>query len=176
MISRRTAIKWLHWLSLFLILWFFLVEPEDVRDLGAAALATHAGMGVILALLTTAWFTMYLRKGLASRPGPKLPDWAKRAHPWLHRLLYWGTPVMVLSGALTGFAAPYVIRAFDLVPINPGIGSKTIQGLLKEVHEIAFNTLIVAIMAHVAFTLWRHFRLKDNVLRIMVPKLLHKYL
>jgi cytochrome b561 len=26
------------------------------------------------------------------------------------------------------------------------------------------------------FHLWRHFLLKDNALRIMVPKVLHKYL
>ena len=77
MINRRSAIKWLHWLSLAIIIWFFFVEPENVQRLGALALATHAGMGIILGLLVGAWFVMYLRKGLASRAGPKLPNWAK---------------------------------------------------------------------------------------------------
>ena len=104
--NRRNVLKWLHWLSFFLILWFFVIEPEDLDRLGGAALATHAGMGVLLALVTGIWFLMFLGKGLAGRPGPKLPGWAKRLHPLVHRVLYYGVPVMVLSGALAGFAAP----------------------------------------------------------------------
>jgi len=52
-----------------------------VDRLGAAALATHAGMGTLLALATTVWFSQYLQKGLTGRAGPKLPDWAKKTAP-----------------------------------------------------------------------------------------------
>ena len=31
--TRRTALKWLHWLAAGLILYFFLVEPEDDEDI-----------------------------------------------------------------------------------------------------------------------------------------------
>lgn len=174
--TRRNVLKWLHWLSAALILWFYLVEPEDVEKLGAAALATHAGMGVILAVLVAIWVSMYLSKGLIGRPGPKLPSWGKRLHPWSHRLLYWGLPIMVGTGALAGFAAPYVIRAFGLLPISAGIGSKRLHNLAEEVHEVAFNLLIIVILAHAAFHLWRHFVLKDNALRLITPKAAHKYL
>lgn len=174
--TRRTVLKWLHWLSFALIAWFWLVEPEDVERLGAAALATHAGMGTILAVLTMAWFILYLRKGLTGRAGPKLPGWAKRAHPLLHKAMMWGLPAVVLSGALAGFAAPFAIRAFDVLPLFPGVGSKWLHGVFEEVHEIVFNGLIIVLVAHVVFHIWRHYMVKDNALRIMAPKALHRYL
>lgn len=174
--TRRTTLKWLHWLSFGLILWFWFVEPQNVERLGGAALATHAGMGVVLALLVTAWSVMYARKGLASRPGPKLPGWARTAHPVMHRALMWGMPAVVLSGALAGFAAPYAIRLFGVIPFFPGWGSRAIHGTLEEIHETAFDILLIALALHVAFHLWRHYKIKDNALRIMAPKALHRYL
>ena len=176
MFTRRSAIKWLHWLSFFIIVWFYFVEPESVQQLGAAALATHAGMGVILAVVTAIWFTMFWRKGLAGRAGPKLPGWAKAIYPYAHKFLYIATPLLVLTGALAGFAAPYVIRAFGLFPINPGFGGRSIHEFFVQIHEIAFDILVIAIVAHILFHLWRHFRLKDNALRIMMPKVLHRWL
>ncbi len=174
--NRRTTLKWLHWLSSGLILWFWLVEPEDVDRLGGAALALHAGMGSLLALLAAAWFAMYLSRGLASRPGPKLPQWARRVHPVMHKGLTWGLPAMVLTGALAGFAAPYAIRLFGVIPFFPGSGGKAIHDTLEEVHEIAFDALLIVLVLHVAFHLWRHYIVRDNALRIMAPKVLHRYL
>ena len=176
MITRRTALKWLHWLSLGILLYFLAFEPENVDRLGATALATHAGMGILLGILTTIWFTMFLRKGLASRPGPKLPWWAKAIHPIAHKALYFGLPLMVMTGALTGFAAPYAIHAFGLLPINPGLGARDIYELMNEIHELAFDALTFIVIGHAVFHLWRHFGLKDNALRIMLPKAVHRYL
>lgn len=174
--TRRTTLKWLHWLSTALIIWFFLVEPQDVERLGGAALATHAGMGTLLAVLATAWFAMYLARGLASRPGPKLPGWARRIHVLMHKALTWGLPAVVLSGALAGFAAPFAIRLFGVIPFFPGIGTQGLHSFLEEVHEIAFDALMIALVIHVAFHLWRHYMVKDNALRIMAPQVLHRYL
>ena len=174
--NRRTAIKWLHWSSFFLIAYFFFVEPENVRRLGAAALATHAGVGVILAIVTVIWTAMYLRKGLAGRAGPKLPNWAKKVHGPKHKLMHLALVIMVLSGALTGFAAPYVIKAFGVMPINGAWGSKQIHGFLEEVHEVCFNVMLGAIAVHFVFHIWRHFIVKDNALRIILPKALHRFL
>jgi len=164
--SRRTALKWLHWVGFCLILYFYLVEPDENDADPGGALSTHAGVGALLALLVVIWTVMYLRKGLASRPGPKLPPLAKTAHPWMHRALYLGMPVMML----------YVVRAFGLVPMGTGNGTKSWNYFFEDMHELAFNVLIAMIVAHAAFHLWRHFWLKDNALRIMVPKLLHKWL
>lgn len=176
--TRRTLLKWLHWLAAGLILYFFLVEPEEVRGAAqkGAALSTHAGMGVLLGIVTALWMGMFWSKGLAGRPGPKLPGWGKRFHSLSHKALQYGLPIMVATGALTGLAAPFMIRAFGVLPITPGTAPKGLHKLAEEVHEIAFNTLLVLIIAHIAFHLWRHFVLKDNALRIMVPRALHKYL
>ena len=82
----------------------------------------------------------------------------------------------VFSGAFAGLMAPFAILAFDAVPINFGIGSRTLHGLAEELHEIVFNAVILLIVTHTLFHVWRHYWLKDNALRIMVPKVLHKYL
>ncbi|AFO88090.1 cytochrome B [Phaeobacter inhibens] len=174
--TRRSALKWLHWLSLALIVYFYLVEPEENSAAPGLALATHAGVGLILALVVLIWTAIYLRKGLAGRAGPKLPGWAKRFHGLNHRVLQIGLPIMVATGALAGMLAPFAIRAFGVVPINPAVGSRTLHELAEDLHEIAFDALLIAIVLHGIFHLWRHFLLKDNALRIMVPKLLHKYL
>ena len=174
--TRRRVLKALHWVSFGLILWFWLVEPEDVERLGAAALATHAGMDVVLAIVVGVWLITYLRRGMASRPGPKLPIWARRIHPWMHRALMWGLPATIATGAATGLAAPYVIRAFGVLPINPGVGSRDIHNMLEELHEIAFDLLIIGILLHAGFHIWRHYGLRDSALRIMAPRLLHRWL
>ncbi len=174
--QKRTRLKILHWLTAALILYFFLVEPEDVRELGAAALTTHAGAGVILGLIVGTWMLGFLRNGIISKPGPKLPQWARKTHKYGYGALYLMMPIMVLSGAMAGFAAPYVIHAFDLLPINPGFGTKNLHDWAEEVHEIVFNITIATILGHTLFHLWRHFWLRDNALRIMAPKMLQKYL
>lgn len=174
--NRRSVLKWMHWLSAGLILYFFLVEPDEVPTDPGAGLSTHAGMGLVLAIVVGIWTLIYLRKGLAGRPGPKLPGITKRLHPLSHRVLQWGMPIVVATGAIAGLAAPFAIRAFGWLQINPGIGTKTMHDLAQEVHEIAFDALIIVVVGHIGFHLWRHLWLKDNALRIMVPRILHKYL
>jgi cytochrome b561 len=175
-LTRRTAIKWLHWICAFIILWFYLVEPEETRADPGGALSVHAGMGVILGVAALIWFSMFLLKGAAGRPGPKLQNLPRKAHPWLNKSLYYGVPALVLSGAFAGLAAPFVIYAFDVLPINFAGGSHGLHDLAEEVHEIVFNAVITLVVLHVAYHIWRHFRLKDNALRIMAPKIFHKWL
>ena len=174
--SRRVVLKWVHWLSFAGILYFFFVEPEENRADPAGALSTHAGVGLLLAIAVLVWTIMYLRKGLASRPGPKLPGWAKTAHPLMHRVLYVALPVMMLTGAAAGLAAPFVVRAFGVVPLGPGSGTEWLHDLAYEIHEIAFDVLVIMVVAHIVFHLWRHYALKDNALRIMAPRALHRWL
>ncbi|MFT7311281.1 MAG: cytochrome b561 [Paracoccaceae bacterium] len=176
MITRRTALKWLHWVSFFVIVYFYFVEPDENTADPGGALSTHAGMGMVLGVVTALWLTTYLIKGLAGRPGPKLPVWGKKLHPLSHKALQIGVPVVVLSGAIAGLAAPYMVRAFGVVPINFAGGTKFLHELAQDAHEIVFDALIVLIIGHALFHVWRHFWIKDNALRIMVPKRLHKYL
>lgn len=174
--NRRALIKWLHWLSFALLIYFFAVEPEeDMADAGAA-LSPHAGAGLLLAIVTGIWLFIWMRKGLAGRAGPKLPGWGKTFHSLNHKLLQIGVPVVVASGAFAGLAAPFLIKGFGIIPINFAGGSKSLHDFATEIHEIVFDALIILIVLHAVFHIWRHIRLKDNALRIMFPKILHRWL
>lgn len=178
---RRTILKWLHWVGFGFLLYFLFVEPDEA-DRAAPdaaktdALATHAGVGVLLAILVAIWWLTYWRQGLASRPGPKLPAKAKLFHHWGHRALYWALPIMMLTGGVTGLVAPFPVLGFGVIPLNFGGGGVTLHEIAEEVHEIAFDALTILAIAHIGFHLWRHYLLKDNALRIMAPKVLHRWL
>jgi len=173
---KRTLIKWLHWLSFALLIYFFAVEPEEDMADASAALSTHAGAGLLLAIVTGIWLFIWLRKGLAGRAGPKLPDWGKTFHSLNHKLLQIGVPIVVASGAFAGLAAPFLIKGFGIIPINFAGGNKSLHDFATEIHEIVFDALIILIVLHAVFHIWRHVRLKDNALRIMFPKILHRWL
>ena len=133
---RRNALKVLHWTVFPLLLYFFFVEPEHVSRLPdaaskTAALATHAGMGLILAGLVAIWTLTYWRYGQAGRPGPKLSDRAKRFHYWGHRALYWALPITMVTGALAGLAAPFAVMGFGVVSMNIA-GDGGLHGAAKD--------------------------------------------
>jgi cytochrome b561 len=62
------------------------------------------------------------------------------------------------------------------LPIVPGLAVKGLHDVFTEVHEIAFNALLIALMVHVLFHISRHYMIKGNALGIMAPKALHRYL
>lgn len=174
--NRRAILKCLHWITLGLLLYFYFVEPhENERDPGAAV-TTHSGMALLLMGVTAIWLGIYLLRGPAGRAGPKLPPWARRIYPAMHKALQYAVPVMLGTGVLMALTAPYVIEAFGVLQINPGFGTKFLHRWAFRLHELTFDLLIIVIAAHTAFHLWRHFLLKDNALRIMAPKALHRYL
>ena len=177
--TKRILVKWLHWIAFGLMLYFFFVEPEvsGSGDARGQMLSTHAGMGMILGVVTLIWSVIYFRGGPLGRPGPKLPGWGKRMHRIVNSGLYWLVPLTVLTGGVAGLASDYPVVGFGIVPLNPaGWGTASLHDIAEEVHEIAFNTTILLIIVHIVFHVWRHFRLRDNALRIMLPKILHRYL
>ena len=180
-LNLRSFIKLLHWLTASMILYFFLVEPDvpnrSADPLKTEALSTHAGVGFLLGIVVMLWTFMFLRKGVMGKPGPKLPGWGRAIYPWLHKALHYALPAMLTTGLAAGLSAPFAVQGFGTIPLNiPGWGNYTLHGFAEEVHEIAFDGLLVLIVAHTVFHLWRHFMLKDNALRIITPKILHKYL
>jgi cytochrome b561 len=48
--------------------------------------------------------------------------------------------------------------------------------IVGTLHIIEFYTLGGLIVIHASFHIWRHLRLRDNALRIMAPKILHRFL
>ena len=173
---RRSALKVLHWSMVPLLIWFILVTPADVLPFGQAAFRFHSFLGLVFVTACLGWTADYLRRGLASRPGPKLPPWARRVHQWMHRALIWGLFGVALTGFGLGLTAPRLLKAANLVPVAPPLDLPRANDLIGKIHIFEFYLLAVIAGAHALFHLWRHLSLRDNALRIMAPKCLHRFL
>lgn len=174
--TRRTALKCLHWTMVPLFAWFVLVQPADVARVGAWAVQFHSVMGLIFVSLALAWTADYLRRGLASRPGPKLQGAARRIHPVLHKTLIWGLFGVALTGFGLGLTSSVQLWAGGIVPIAMPLGLPALNDIVGLIHSVEFYGLAAIATFHAGFHTWRHIRLKDNALRIMMPKPLHRFL
>ena len=175
-VQRRVYLKWIHWCLVPLVIWFTLVQPRDIRPFGEAAFMFHSALGLIFVSLALVWSIDYMRLGLAGRPGPKLNTVLKHLHQRLHKLLIWGLFFVALSGFLLGLTSSVLLWAGGIVPIAPPLGLPQANDLVGQIHAVEFYILAGMIAAHAAFHVWRHFKLRDNALRIMVPTALHKFL
>lgn len=170
--TRRTALKIVHWSIVPLLVWFLLVSPSDVARWGGWAIRLHSVLGLVFVTLALAWSAETLRRGLASRPGPKLGPRARR----LHRGLIWGLFGVAITGFLLGLTAARQLWAGGLVPIGVPLGLPQAHAWAGWLHAVEFYALAGMVAVHAGFHLWRHLHLRDNALRIMVPRVLHRYL
>ena len=173
---RRTRIKALHWIVLPFFVWFMLVQPADVGRWGAWWVDLHSVFGLVFVTLSLLWFGEYLRHGLLSRPGPKLRGPLRPAHRWLHLVLVCGLFAVVVGGFLLGLTSSRLLWAGDVVPIAPPLGLPALNDMVGLFHEVQFYALGAVAALHAGFHLWRHLHLRDNALRIMAPKALHRFL
>ena len=174
--TRRSALKLVHWSVLPLTFWFLLVTPADVARAGPAAVRLHSLLGLVFVTLALGWTADYLRRGLASRPGPKLGPWARMVHKVLHRALIWGLFGVAVTGFLLGLTASRQLWAGGIVPIAVPLGLPGANAWVGRLHALEFYLLAGIVAFHAGFHLWRHLRLRDNALRIMAPKVLHRFL
>jgi len=174
--TRRTALKWLHWTIAPLFVWFLFVTPDVVVPFGPAAFQFHSILALIFVSLSLAWFADMLRRGLASRPGPKLSPPLRLAHRALHLTLIWGLFFVAFTGFLLGLTSPVLLKAGGFLPIAPPMGWRHLNEIVGLIHIVEFYALAGVVLAHAGFHIWRHVRLRDNALRIMAPKGLHKHL
>lgn len=174
--ARRSALKWLHWVMVPLFIWFLLVQPDDVLPFGPRAFQAHSMLALIFVTLSLAWFADLMRRGLASRPGPKLTGPLRTFHRALHLTLIWGLFGVAVTGFLLGLTSATLLKAGGVLPIAPPMGWRTANEIVGQIHIIEFYLLGVVAGGHALFHIWRHLALRDNALRIMAPKVLHKYL
>lgn len=173
-IKRRTFLKVMHWSMVPLLIWFVALTPADVVPLGLFTL--HSVLALVFVTISLVWTGLHLRKGLASRPGPKLPPWARVAHQLLHKTLIWGLFGVALTGFLLGLSSSHLLKAGGFLPIAPPMGWPKLNEIAGTVHTLEFYLLAVIAAFHAGFHIWRHVRLKDNALRIMAPRALHGWL
>jgi cytochrome b561 len=97
-------------------------------------------------------------------------------HRWLHLTLIWGLFFVALTGFLLGLTSAVLLKAGGFLPIAPPMDWRYANAIIGQIHIIEFYALGAVAGGHAAFHIWRHVRLRDNALRIMVPKRLHRYL
>ncbi len=173
---RRTWLKFLHWGILPFFVWFLFADPDALRRAGKWVFRFHSVMGLIFVTFALAWTVTYLRAGLASRPGPKLPPWARKTHRIMHLTLIWGLFLVAFGGFLLGLTSTVTLWAGGIIPIAPPMGWPRANAIVGDAHTYQFYLLAGLAVAHALFHIWRHLHLRDNALRIMAPKRLHKYL
>ncbi|MGB3245279.1 MAG: cytochrome b/b6 domain-containing protein [Sulfitobacter sp.] len=173
---RRTFLKVLHWSMVPLLIWFMLVTPDDVLPFGPTAFQFHSILALVFVTICLLWTGDHLRRGLASRPGPKLPAWARYLHQALHKALIWGLFGVAVTGFLLGLTSAVLLKAGGFLPIAPPMHMRQANELIGTIHIYEFYLLAAIAVIHAGFHIWRHVRLRDNALRIMAPKALHKYL
>lgn len=174
--KRRTVLKVMHWSMVPLLIWFILVTPSDVVPFGPAAFQAHSMLALVFVTICLWWTAELLRKGLASRPGPKLPTWARYVHQGLHKALIWGLFGVAITGFLLGLTSAILLKAGGFLPIAPPLDMREANDLIGIIHIYEFYLLAVIAIIHAGFHIWRHLRLHDNALRIMAPKALHRFL
>ena len=174
--ARRTVLKWLHWGIIPFYIWFLFADPDALRRMGPAVFQFHSVMGLIFVTLALIWTAIYLRRGLASRPGPKLTGWARPFHRALHHTLIWGLFLVAFGGFMLGLTSSVLMKAGGVLPIAPPLGLPDAHRVAGLFHIYQFYALTGIVILHAAFHLWRHLRLRDNALRIMAPKVLHRFL
>ncbi|MBF9031977.1 cytochrome B [Rhodobacterales bacterium HKCCE3408] len=173
---RRVLLKWLHWGILPFFTWFLFADPDVVRSWGPLWFGLHSVNGLIFVTLALVWTGWHLNKGLAGRPGPKLPPWARVVHPILHKTLIWGLFLVAFGGFLLGLTSSVLLKAGGFLPIAPPLALPAANEMVGLFHSYQFYALAGLVGLHAAFHTWRHVVLRDNALRIMAPRILHRFL
>ena len=175
--ARRTWLKALHGVMIPLVFWFMIATPAFVRRfLGPEGNQMNSVVALVFVTLVLAWFADYTIRGFASRPGPKLSPRLKTFHRWLHRALIWGLFLVPVGGFLLGLTSHRLLKAGGVLPIAPPMNWPRANDIIGKLHIYEFYALGVLVVIHAAFHIWRHLHLRDNVLRIMAPKVLHRFL
>lgn len=159
-----------------LTVWFVFVQPDDVLAFGPGAFRFHSILGLVFVTLALVWTGFHVKNGLLSRRAPKLSPVFQKMHQILHKTLVWGIFVVAFSGFLLGLTSSRLLFAGDFVPIAPPLGLPYANDLIGKIHAAEFYILAVIIAFHALFHIWRHICLRDNALRIMAPKFLHRWL
>lgn len=175
--ARRTWLRWMHLAMIPLTVWFMIATPDFVRRvLGPKGAAINSDIAVIFVTLALIWSVHFFYNGLAGKPGPKLSPRLKTFHRLLHKTILVGLFLVPVGGFLLGLTSHRMLFAGGWLPIAPALGLEHANEVIGKAHIIQFYTLGGIIALHAGFHIWRHVRLKDNALRIMAPRVLHRWL
>ena len=175
--ARRVATKWLHLAMIPLVLWFVIATPDFVRRVfGPRGNEINSDIALLFVTLALVWTVDVFFRGLLGRPGPKLSPRLKLFHRVLHRVLIVGLFLIPVGGFLLGLTSSRLLKAGGWLPIAPPMGWERANEIVGTLHIWQFYALGAVVVVHAAFHTWRHLHLRDNALRIMAPKFLHRFL
>ncbi len=176
---RNTTLGWgavskaFHWIIVALIITqYVLAKAAEDMPLGFekfATLARHKSIGLtilMLAILRLLWRWM--------NPTPELPGTLKPYERVLARTSHFALYVLLFAQPITGWimssAANFPVSYFGWFTLPDLVQpDKAFAKLMVEVHHTLFRCLVGVASVHVFAALWHHFRLKDDVLRRMLP-------
>ena len=160
-----------------MVLWFVIATPDFVRWLwGAKGLEINSEIALVFVVMCLVWSVDYFIRGLAGRPGPKLSPRLKLFHRILHRVLIYGIMLIPVGGFFLGLTSERLLKAGGFWPIAPPMDWEHANEVVGTLHIFEFYTLAGIAVVHAGFHIWRHVKLRDNALRIMAPKWLHRFL
>ena len=163
-----------------LFAWFVAIDPSQAHALGEWGFVIHSNLALLFVLLCLGWTLDFARRGLATTRTPKLGPVARRAHWWMHRAIVWGLFGVALGGFLLGLTASRQFKAGTWLPFAPPLGREwDLAGaheIIGTLHVMQFHALGLLVVAHALFHVWRHVGLRDNALKVMAPKALHRWL
>jgi cytochrome b561 len=165
--------KTLHWLIVLLIInQWVIAERADSLPIGIAklqALAWHKSFGItilMLAVLRLAWRWVNPVPDLTADTRPWERVLAKLSHFLLYALIF----AMPLSGWLMSSAKNFPVSWFRLFQLPDLVApdERTYQ-LMRDLHHLLFDLLVVVAAVHVAGALKHHFIDRNDVLKRMLP-------
>ena len=162
----------LHWAMALLILiaWSIAIAIDDMplSPTRITGLSWHKWLGVsvfFLVLVRLLWRTTHPAPPLAN----KVPVWQEKGMHLTHWALYILMLVVPVAGWLMSSAKGYTVNYFGLFELPDLVEKdKALGHLLKEVHEILANSLMLLVGLHIAAALKHQWIDKDGLLSRML--------
>ncbi|MFZ6813939.1 cytochrome b [Undibacterium sp. Rencai35W] len=162
-----------HWLIALLIAAAFtlgtIMTDMKISPTKLQYYSWHKWLGVtVLGLVALRLLTRLLSQ--APTYPNSMPEWQKKIASLTHGVLYLLMFAVPLSGYFYTSAAGYPVVYLGLIQLPTIIGpNPELKPVLKELHELLTNVLLVLVILHVVAALKHHFIDKDGLLQRMLP-------
>jgi len=164
----------LHWFMLLLISAVcLLMELKSIAPQGSAQRAAMAQWHYTLGLSVSAlvWLRLAARlAGSAPQVRPAMTRGQARLAGAVHLALYGLMVALPLLGWLTLSAKAQEIPFFGMLLPPLVVESQFGAKWFKEFHEIGATLVNLLVGLHAAAALYHHIRVRDNTLRLMLPR------
>ena len=164
----------LHWLMLLLLAAVYAtMEFKGVFPKGSAGRARIMNLHYVLGLITfgLVWVRIVLRiPGTRPEAKPTLPVWQTRLAAAVQGLLYLLMIGMPLLGWFALSAHGETVDFFGTQLPSLMAEDPARRDTLKEIHETLATVGYFLIGLHAAAALFHHYVMRDNTLRLMMPR------